>query len=109
MNEDLKRFVQLQKEKQDIIAEMELLQKALSLSVSPYEGGDIVPICGWSHKGKKGIITECVLTLDDGGLDFIVMAKVLKKDGSESYFTATWISRHDPILQGRLIELNNLL
>lgn len=109
MNEDLKRLVQLQKQKQDIISEIDALRSVLSKTLSPYKEGEKIKILSAHHHGKIGIVYESELTIDEDGIDFIVRVNVLRKDGSLSNYKAGWSSWRDPKLEDKVKEINKSL
>lgn len=98
----LKELFDLQKENNAINDKLDALKTLIADQITPYKIGDIIPICGYSHIGKKGVVTAYYLMMNRNGIDFMVRVKVLRQDGSESNFKASWNSYHDKALQSAL-------
>lgn len=79
-----------------IDAEIEVLQarkKALlkewAVKVCPLKVGDLIPCCGHYHKGKTGRVTAINAKPNyKAEYDWVVHVVVLKKDSTDSAFTA---------------------
>jgi len=66
-----------------IISQMDKLRQKYADEKCPLKIGEEVTICGWSHRGKKGIIKRVKGFHAGGRLEWQVSGRVLKKDGTE--------------------------
>lgn len=77
----------------------ELLKQWVDL-VCPYKVGDVTKVLGYSHNGKMARIEEVhakakwTYKAKETPYEWWVVARVLRKDGSDSSLKANWEQRH---------------
>lgn len=92
---NFKEFIFLSKQNKEILNKVAEIERKISDQVIPYKKGDIVNACSFSHKGKRCVITDCLLWIEDSRIRIIVSADVLKKDGTLSIYSCQWEDYND--------------
>lgn len=100
-------YNQIEAQKQVVNAESKKLDELLKTAIDaicPYKVGDIVPVHGYSHSGKKCRVKSIYLSAD---YEISIRGTVIKKDGSDSDFTASWHTYNDPALKEATSKLKH--
>lgn len=71
----------LEKAQAEAVERFAAARKAFALQECPFEIGQEVEICGWSHTGKRMIVTDIYATRGDYEGDWKVRGNVIKGDG----------------------------
>ena len=94
----LSRKVVLRDKMNEAIEEYKKAELEYALEICPFGIDDQVTIVGWSHYGKKGIVTK-IIGSDGSGWKghWIASGYVLKKDGTRgaNYFDFSESAYHD--------------
>lgn len=82
----LEKYKELKNEKDDTQERINELLESYAVDACPYEIGETVEIKGYSHQGKKGIVStiEGIEAFLEEKLLWKVTGNVLKKDGTKS-------------------------
>lgn len=69
--------------------------QALAEATCPHKVGDVldVPDATYVHRGKKCIVTA-IRPGRFGSYDYLVLAYLIKKDGTQSLVSATWDGKY---------------
>jgi hypothetical protein len=76
-------YLKLQNEADLIQEKMDKILQEYANKECPFKIGETVTICGWAHKGKKGIVRGITGICYGDKMSWKVHGNVLRKDGSE--------------------------